>query len=103
VLGYFCREKKLMPLELAIHKMTEMPARRLGFEGRGRVAEGAIADLVAFDPDRVGDQATFENPHQYPVGIPHVIVNGVFVLRDGDQTAARPGRAVRPSRSGGRT
>jgi len=96
VLGHYVRELKAMPLETAIHKMTGMPARRLRLEGRGMIAQGAFADLVAFDPDTVADRATFAEPHQYPVGIPHVMVNGQFVVREGDATGARPGRVIRP-------
>jgi len=99
VLGHYCRERDIMPLELAIHKMTGMPAARLRFAGRGVLAPGAFADLVAFDPDTVADRATFERPHQYPVGIPHVLVNGEFVLRDDERTDRIPGRIVRPSDS----
>jgi N-acyl-D-amino-acid deacylase len=98
VLGHYVRERRIMPLETAIAKMTSVPATRLGFADRGRIAPGAAADLVAFDPSTVADRATFEDPHQFPVGIPHVIVNGAFVIRDGDHTGARPGRAVRPGR-----
>jgi N-acyl-D-amino-acid deacylase len=98
VLGRFCRELNVLPLETAIHKMTRMPAERLGFTDRGRIERGAAADLVAFDPDTVIDRATFEEPHQFPTGIPHVMVNGTFVIRDGEHTGARPGRAVRPRR-----
>ena len=98
VLGRYVRERKLMPLETAIHKMTALPARRVGLHDRGTVAPGARADLVAFDPDTVIDQATFERPHQYPLGIPHVWVNGVPVIREGEHTGARPGRAARPTR-----
>lgn len=96
VLGRYCREQGVMPLETAIHKMTALPAARLRLAGRGTIAPGAFADLVAFDPDRVLDRATFEQPHQYPTGIPHVLVNGRFVLRDGERTAALPGRPLRP-------
>jgi N-acyl-D-amino-acid deacylase len=96
VLGHYVRERKAMPLESAIHKMTGMPARRLRLEGRGVMAPGAFADLVAFDPDTVADRATFADPHQYPVGIPHVLVNGQFVVREGEQTGARAGRVIRP-------
>jgi N-acyl-D-aspartate/D-glutamate deacylase len=85
-----------MPLEAAIHKMTAMPARRLRLEGRGAIARGVFADLVAFDPDTVADRATFAEPHQYPVGIPHVMVNGQFVVREGEATGARSGRVIRP-------
>lgn len=96
VLGRFCRELKALPLEQAISKMTRAPADRLRFTDRGRISTGAVADLVVFDPDTVADRATFEDPHQYPAGIPHVIVAGEFVVRDGEHTDARPGRAVRP-------
>jgi N-acyl-D-amino-acid deacylase len=98
VLGRYVRELKALPLERAIMKMTSMTADRLGFHDRGRIVEGATADLVAFDPATVTDRATFEEPHQFPVGIPHVIVNGAFVIRDGEHTGARPGRAARPQR-----
>ncbi len=97
VLGHFCRELRTLPLETAIHKMTLLPASRLRLAGRGRIAPGAFADLVAFDPDRVADGATFSDPHQYPAGIPHVWVNGRAVIRDGEQTGELPGRAVRPA------
>ena len=84
-----------MPLEVAIHKMTQMPADKVKLQGRGVIQVGAFADLVAFDPARVRDTATFDNPHQYPEGIPHVWVNGVQVVRDGVHTDARPGRVLR--------
>jgi N-acyl-D-amino-acid deacylase len=95
VLGYYCRDQKLMPLETAVHKMTLMPARRLKLEGRGVIQPGAFADLVAFDPARVADQATFERPHQYPVGIPHLWVNGTQVIRDGEHTGKLAGVVLR--------
>jgi N-acyl-D-amino-acid deacylase len=96
VLGRYVRERGVLPLETAIHRMTQVPARRLRLDDRGVVRPGARADLVAFDPDTVADRATFERPHQYPVGIPHVWVAGVPVLRDGEHTGARPGRSARP-------
>jgi N-acyl-D-amino-acid deacylase len=98
VLGRYCRELQLVPLELAIHKMTAAPAERLRLTDRGRIAPGLAADIVVFDPATVADRATFEDPHQFPVGIPHVLVNGTFVIRDGEHTGARPGRAARPAR-----
>jgi N-acyl-D-amino-acid deacylase len=99
VLGHYCRERRTMPLETAIHKMTEMPARRLRLNSRGTIVPGAFADLVAFDPETVADRATFAKPHEYPIGIPHVMVNGQFALRDGEATAVRSGRVIRPRRA----
>jgi N-acyl-D-amino-acid deacylase len=95
VLGHYCRDQHLMPLEVGIHKMTGMPARRLRLDRRGQVAVGAFADLVVFDPATVADRATFTDPHQYPVGIEVVLVNGEVVIRDGEHTGALPGRALR--------
>ncbi len=99
VLGRYVREKKALPLEEAVRKCTTEPAARLRIPDRGRVAVGAYADLVAFDPDTVEDRATFENPHQYPVGIPVVVVNGVVTLRDGEHTGHLGGRGVRGTAS----
>jgi N-acyl-D-amino-acid deacylase len=101
VLGRYVRERRVLTLEAAIHRMTALPARRVGLHDRGTVAPGARADLVAFDPDTVADRAAFERPHQYPAGIPHVWVNGVAVIRDGEHTGARPGRGARPVRRAG--
>jgi N-acyl-D-amino-acid deacylase len=95
VLGVYVREKKVLTLENAIHKMTLMPAQRLGLKDRGRIAEGLAADLVIFDPATVRDQATFTAPHQYPVGVSCVLVNGVIALDAGKFTAARGGRVLR--------
>jgi N-acyl-D-aspartate/D-glutamate deacylase len=95
VLGHYAREERLFPLEEAVHRMTGLPARVFGLVDRGLVREGARADLVVFDPERIIDRGTFEDPNQYPEGIPHVIVNGVQVVRDAAHTGARPGRALR--------
>jgi dihydroorotase/N-acyl-D-amino-acid deacylase len=95
VLARYVREKQLFPLETAVAKMTGMPARRLGLADRGRLAEGLHADLVVFDPATVRDTATFTAPHQYPEGIPFVIVNGAVAVDDGKLTAARAGRVLR--------
>ncbi|MBW3534644.1 MAG: D-aminoacylase, partial [Gemmatimonadetes bacterium] len=95
VLGHYVRERGVMPLELAVHKMSGMPAAKLLLEDRGVVRPGAFADLVVFDPDTVADGATFTDPHRYPVGIPHVVVNGRVTIRDGEQTGALAGRPVR--------
>jgi N-acyl-D-aspartate/D-glutamate deacylase len=85
-------------LEQAIHKMTGMPAARLGLRERGRVIEGAYADLVVFDPGTVRDRATFEAPHQYPEGIDFVLVNGVPAVDGGRYMNARAGRVLRRGR-----
>jgi N-acyl-D-amino-acid deacylase len=95
LLGLYVREKKVMPLETAIHKITGMPARKILLADRGVVRPGAFADLVAFDFSEVADTATFTDPHRYPRGIGTVLVNGIFALRDGEQTGARAGRPVR--------
>ncbi|HEU5209502.1 MAG TPA: D-aminoacylase [Longimicrobiales bacterium] len=97
VLGHYVRDERLMPMETAIHKITMMPARRIGVTDRGTIQPGMAADLVAFDPAAIIDRATFEAPKQYATGIRHVIVNGTFVLREGEYTGAYPGRAVRPA------
>lgn len=95
VLGEYVRERKLLPLEEAVKKMTTLPARQLGLRDRCQIAEGYWADLVIFDPATVRDRATFDQPYQYPEGIPHVIVNGVPVIEHGEHTGARPGHVVR--------
>jgi N-acyl-D-amino-acid deacylase len=95
VLGRYVRERGVITLESAIHKMTGMPAARLGLADRGRIEPGAFADLVVFDPATIADRATILQPQLPPVGIAHVLVNGVFVVRDGKPTTARPGRPLR--------
>jgi N-acyl-D-amino-acid deacylase len=95
VLGRYVREQKVITLEEAIRKMTSLPADQFGFAERGRLAAGKAADVVVFDAGTVGDRATYADPHQYPTGIVHVLVNGVAVVRDGVQTDARPGRVLR--------
>jgi N-acyl-D-amino-acid deacylase len=95
VLGEYVREQRLLSIAQAVHKMTGLPARRLGLTDRGVVRTGARADLVVFDPRKVGDVATFEEPHRYPNGIEQVIVNGRFVIRDGDHTGSLPGKLLR--------
>ncbi|HEX9893667.1 MAG TPA: amidohydrolase family protein, partial [Gemmatimonadales bacterium] len=97
VLGRYVRERRTLKLEDAIHKMSARPAERVRLMDRGRVAPGLVADLVAFDPERVADRSTFQDPFQYPDGIRLVLVNGEIVLRDGQRTPAQPGKAVRPA------
>ncbi len=94
VLGEYVRTQQVLSLETAIHKMTQMPARRLGLTDRGVLREGAIADVVVFDPATVKDQATFTEPHQYAVGIPYVLVNGTVAVDAGKATGARVGRVI---------
>jgi N-acyl-D-amino-acid deacylase len=96
VLGRYVREQPaVMTLEEAVYKCAGFPAQRLGLEDRGLVKEGLVADLVVFDPETVIDRATFEQPQQYPDGIPYVIVNGTPVVWEGKNTGARPGRVLR--------
>ena len=102
VLGRYVRERKVLPLADAIARFTAVPAGRLRLGDRGRLAVGMAADVVVFDPARVADTATFERPFQYPVGIPHVIVNGRFALRDGQRTPEHAGRALRSDARGTR-
>jgi N-acyl-D-aspartate/D-glutamate deacylase len=94
VLGRYVRDEPLISLETAVNKMTGMPAKRLGLSDRGVLHEGAIADIVVFDPASVSDVATFEDPHRYPDGMPHVFVSGEPVIRDGKHTGARPGAVL---------
>lgn len=95
VLGRYVRERKVLTLAQAVDKMSGMPARRLKLGRRGRIAVGAAADLVLFDPDKVEDKATFSDPYQYPVGIPTVVVNGKIALRDGERVGKGSGKALR--------
>jgi N-acyl-D-aspartate/D-glutamate deacylase len=95
VLGHYVRERGLFDLPTAVKKMTSMPADQVGLADRGRIARGQKADLVVFNAATVTDEATFEAPHRYPVGIRHVLVNGAFVVEQGRHTGARPGRVLR--------
>jgi len=94
VLGKYVRDEKIIPLKEAIHKLSGLPATNLGLDHRGFIKEGMSADVVVFDPATIADRATFEKPHQYAVGMKHVFVNGVQVLKDGEHTDAKPGRAL---------
>jgi N-acyl-D-amino-acid deacylase len=94
LLGKYVREEKLLPLEEAIRKLTHLPATNLGLDHRGLLSESYYADVVVFDPKTIADRATYEKPHQYAVGMRHVFVNGVQVLKDGEHTGAKPGRAL---------
>jgi N-acyl-D-amino-acid deacylase len=94
LLGRYVREEKVIPIEEAVRRLSGLPATNLELDGRGFLREGMFADVVIFDPGQIADKATFEKPHQYAVGMKHVFVNGVQVLKDGDHTGAKPGRAV---------
>jgi N-acyl-D-amino-acid deacylase len=97
LLGRYVRDEKLVTMPEAIRRLTSLPAANLGLSDRGTLKAGAFADVVAFDPATIADKATYEQPHQYAVGMRHVLVNGVPVLRDGEHTGATPGRALKGS------
>jgi N-acyl-D-amino-acid deacylase len=95
VLGRYVREGADLALAEAVRKMTSLPASRLGMTDRGVLRAGAVADVTVFDPQRVTDRSTFEDPWQLATGVQHVLVAGEPVLRDGELTGARPGRVLR--------
>ena len=94
-LGHYARDRKLVPLEEAIRRITRLPAQNFGLRERGCLDAGCYADIVVFDPAAIADRATFQDPHQYSTGVDQVFVNGVQVLKDGEHTNAMPGRVVR--------
>ena len=95
LLGKYVREEQIIPLEAAIHRLTQFPAANLRLKQRGTLAQGYFADIAVFDPQRIAERATFTEPHQLAEGMVHVFVNGTPVLRDGEHTGATPGRVVR--------
>jgi N-acyl-D-amino-acid deacylase len=95
VIGRYVREEKLISLQQAIYKLAKLPALNLKLKKRGELKVGNYADLIVFDPAKVADQATFNKPHQYAVGMIDVFVNGVQVLKNGEHTGAKPGRFVK--------
>ena len=95
VLEKYVREKKILTLENAIRKMTSFPAQRLGLKDRGILKEGMAADIVVFNPDTIRDNSTYLDTHQYPDGIPYVIVNGKIVVENGKQLRNYPGKVLR--------
>ena len=95
VLGQYARDEKVLPLQMAIYKLTKLPASNLKLRHRGELAPGFYGDVVIFDPAEVRDHATFDDPHRYATGVVHVFVNGEQVLRDGEHTGALPGQVVR--------
>jgi N-acyl-D-amino-acid deacylase len=98
-LGRYVRDQGVVSLERAIEMSTSRPAARAGLPDRGRLAEGLVADVVVFDPATIVDRSTFQDPGLYPVGVAHVLVGGVPVIRDGAAVeGARPGRVLTSSR-----
>ena len=95
LLGKYVREEHVISLSEAIRRMTSYAAADLGIAERGSLKSGYMADIVVFDPATIAAKATYENPHQYAVGVAHVFINGVQVLKDGEHTGAKPGRVVR--------
>ncbi len=95
VLGHYCRDEGVMPLTEAARRMTSLPADNFGLVDRGRLTPGSFADVVVFNPETIADRATYEDPHQYAVGVSHVAVNGRVVVRDGELTDQLPGRRLR--------
>ncbi len=98
ILGQFVRDEALLSMEVAVAKMTSMPADRLGLTSRGRIADGLVADLVVFNPRAVRSDATYDNPRELACGIEFVLVNGVLVVDGVIATGATPGRALRKGR-----
>lgn len=95
ILGEYVRDEGVLPLEEAVRKMTSAVATRVGLQGRGQIQEGWFADLVIFDPESIGQIATYTEPHALSEGVVHVLVNGVQVVRDRGYTDARPGRFLK--------
>ena len=89
------REQKVVELEDAVRKMTSSVTRRLSIRDRGLLQEGLFADIAVFNPDTIIDRATYDDPNQLSVGVEHVFVNGVAVVKDGKVTGAKPGVALR--------
>ena len=94
VLGHYVRERAVLTLEDAVRKMSSQTARRLGIHNRGLLTEGYYADIAIFDADEIIDKATFEEPHQYAIGIKFVLVNGQVVVEQGRHTGRRPGKII---------
>ncbi len=95
ILGRYVREQEVITLEEAVRKASSAVANRLGIQDRGLLREGMLADIVVFDPATIRDRATYDEPHQLSVGVEHLFVNGVAVIRDAAHTGAMPGRIVR--------
>lgn len=102
LLGRYVRDEKIISLTEAVRRLTNLPATNLGLKHRGVLQSGMFADVVIFDPKTISDRATFENPHQYSIGVRDVFVNGQQVLKNGEHTGAKPGKALwGPGKIGG--
>lgn len=95
ILGHYVRDKKIISLENAIHKMTYLPAEKIGLKDRGRIEEGTFADLVIFDFQTIKDNSTYTDPHHFPSGIKYVLVNGTIVLEQEKLTGQLPGKWIK--------
>ncbi len=98
LIGHYGREKGLMPLEKAVHKVTGLPAAKIGLKDRGLIAPGMKADLALFDPERFLDTATYADPKRYPAGLHAVVINGEIVVENGKNCGTRPGKVIRKNR-----
>ncbi len=96
-IGKYARDEKVMTIEEAVMKMTSQTCRRIALYDRGIIRPGMAADITVFDPDRIIDKGTYQDPCRHPEGIIHVMVNGVFAMKNGALTGERPGRALRRS------
>jgi N-acyl-D-amino-acid deacylase len=99
ILGRYVREKQVLTLEQAVYKMTGLPARKLQLKDRGLLQKGYQADMVVFDEHQISDTATFDDPHQYPKGIHHVLLNGQRVISNGEHTGRLPGKVLKRNRA----
>jgi len=95
ILGHYVRDKKIISLENAIHKMTYLPAKKIGLKDRGLIEEGTFADLVIFNFQTIKDNSTYTNPHHFPSGIEYVLVNGTIVLEQEKLTNQLPGKWIK--------
>ena len=98
ILGRYVRQANLIPLTESIRKMTSLPASVLGLHDRGMIKNNFWADLVIFDPNKIIDNATWENPHQFPSGISWVLVNGKIVIEKGEKSGKLSGKVLKHSR-----
>jgi N-acyl-D-amino-acid deacylase len=98
ILGTYVREQRLLSVEEAVRKMTSFPAQKFGLWKKGIVRAGMDADLVIFDPDTIAERSTFQEPHQYPAGLPYVILNGQVVVDQGQYTGKLAGQVMKKLR-----